>query len=180
MQGLASTATVCVHPRCLPIHSLSCVGGFPGPGVFCVCPHALDVNVLHASLHVSACMRMCIIRFLAQIMADHKDEEIDFLKMDIEGHEWAVLEELLSQTNSPLFKVDQLCLEIHFDVNDGTHSIESSEIAALKTLARRFEMFWRDDNFRFCSRHLWLPGARGHSIRKCHNICYLRRPSLSS
>jgi len=114
---------------------------------------------------------------LAQIMADHKDEEFDYLKIDIEGLEWAVLEELLNQTNSPLFKVDQLCLEIYFDVDEWTHSVERREIGTLNALARHFEMFWRDENFRLCRRHLWLPGALGYSIRKCHTIYYHCRNS---
>lgn len=175
MQGWAAQRS---H-ACIPsVYSLSRVwgGGLEG-GCACICTHVRVRARLCERLGLRANVHAFMSRTLAQIMADHEDEEIDFLKIDIEWHEWAVLEDLLSQSDSPLFKVDQLCLEIHFNLNKETHTIQRSDIDILKTLAKHFEIFWRDDNFRFCPRQLWLPATLGfgYSIRQCHNVCYLRR-----
>lgn len=46
-------------------------------------------------------------------MLNHTDTPIDYLKMDIEGGEWPVLDQWLS--NGDLHKVKQLSMEIHLE-----------------------------------------------------------------
>jgi hypothetical protein len=88
------------------------------------------------------------LKSLSQIMLDNKDASIDYLKMDIEGSEWGILAELLQDPydSSPLSKVEQICMEIHFNLNENTNAIEPREIATLKKLATHFDLYWRDHN----------------------------------
>ncbi|TPX47404.1 hypothetical protein SeLEV6574_g02684 [Synchytrium endobioticum] len=50
------------------------------------------------------------------VMKTHGHKRIDMLKMDIEGNEWPVLEELVKKSPEVLWASDQLNLEFHFDL----------------------------------------------------------------
>ena len=78
----------------------------------------------------------CPIRRLSTLMQDLGHTRIDVLKMDIEGFEYAVVEDLIAGTIRPR----QLLIEFHHNMY--SHSRSDTERSVAMILAAGYELFW--------------------------------------
>ena len=78
----------------------------------------------------------CPIRRLSTLMQDLGHTRIDVLKMDIEGFEYAVVEDLIAGSIRPR----QLLIEFHHNMY--SHSRSDTERSVAMILAAGYELFW--------------------------------------
>lgn len=97
-------------------------------------------------------------------------ERITILKMDVEGHEWEALRDVLEYSKKGL--IDQFLFEIHFFPADPTQTQVGEWRNAFRELLEHYELFYHHTNM--MSSVTWMP----YSSLCCLEVAYIRRDLL--
>ena len=115
----------------------------------------------------SAWKMRTLVSIYKMLQPNHGSVPIDYLKVDVEGHEWRIFPQLLR--SGILDKVKQLGFELHFDVSESLESYRN-KIELVKSLEEYGMVRFTSRVNIFTKSPIAILG--GHEDYTCHEIAW--------